>query len=152
MSVTHSHLGSCFRGSRAYIYILYSLNQRALYVGQTAERHGVIGRLCGHIATDGTLRTRLYEHGVELNEVDDLTVFAYCLPEDPRYIGIESAYRQGVEFLVQKGLRMGGGPLHLPLRIVSNIAYNDAAAQPMVIRAADQVLAAFIAAYTAPRP
>ncbi|HEX8600714.1 MAG TPA: hypothetical protein VF952_19630 [Chloroflexia bacterium] len=150
MSVTHTQLGSCFLGNgQAYIYILYSRNQRALYVGQTSDQSGVVGRLCAHISQGGTLRTRLYDHGVDLNDVDDLTVFAYRLPDDPRYTGIDRAYREGVEYLVQKGLRLDTGALRPALVIVSNVTYNEAATQVSIQNTAQLVLEAFKTSYAA---
>lgn len=146
MSATLSDLSSCFMGvGRGYIYILYSKKQHALYVGQTNDRAGTIGRLNAHISTNGTFRIRLLEkEGIDLNEVDDLHMFSYSLPKDPRFTGLDRSYREGVEYLVQKQLHEVRGRLKPFMRIVSNVDYNDTAQLALVLSTAQDVFNALL--------
>lgn len=148
MLPVHFVVGGCFVGlRRGYIYILYTKTECRVYIGQTNDRNGVIGRLAGHVSPGGTFRTRLADEGVLLDHIRDLHVFAFCLPHDPRYVGNDRSHREGVEHLVQKRLHMLRGDLNPPLRIVSYVEYNPAAEQQSVKRVADQVIEAFLRAY-----
>ena len=145
---TSFHIGDCFVGNRrSYIYILYTKSERRLYIGQTNEQCGVIGRLAGHVGARGTLRMRLLDEGIELDEIEDLRVFAYRLPNDLRYIGIDSSHREGVEHLVQKRLHTLRGDLTPPMKIVSNVEYNAAADLAHVKAIADQLITTFLSVY-----
>ena len=148
MQATHFIVGGCFIGlGRGYIYILYTKVERQLYIGQTNERGGVIGRLADHIGSSGTFRSRLNEHGYDLDKIHDLHVFAYLLPNDPRFTGTNRTHREGVEYLVQKRLHSLRGKLNPPMKIVSFVDPKGAAEQVVVRRVADQVIEAFLGAY-----
>ena len=112
MAFIHLLLNDCFVGvNRAYVYVLYSKFHQVAYVGETNDKGGVIGRLSAHVGPKGTLRIRLMEtRGVNL-EVSDLALFAYRLPAEPEFVGIEKAYRRGVEYLVQFRLHQICGDL-----------------------------------------
>lgn len=146
MSAILSYIGNCFAGSgRGYIYILYTKTHHSLYVGQTNDRSGVVGRLCAHVSSDGTFRKRLLEReGISLDEVDDLHVFSYCLPKDPRFISVDRTYREGVEYLVQKQLHTVRGRLRPFMRIVSHVEYSDASRFVLVTQTAQEILKAFL--------
>jgi hypothetical protein len=145
---TNFHIGNCFVGSGfGYIYILYTKAERRLYIGQTNDQCGVIGRLAEHVGPRGTLRARLYDEGLHLNEIEDLQVFAYRLPNDLRYVGADRAHREGVEHLVQKRLHALRGDLTPPMKIVSYVRYNPAAELPDVKHVADQLIIAFVNEY-----
>ncbi len=150
MSFINIQIGDCCIGAnRAYIYILYSKSQHALYIGQTNDRYGVVGRLCSHIRTKGTFRIRLNEKlGIQLYEIEDLQVFCYRLPNDPRYTGIERSYREGIEYLLQKQLHTIRGQLKPYVQVVSNVDYNEAASLKSVQRIAEKILQSFVAAYS----
>lgn len=148
MQAVHFRVGSCFVGSgRGYIYILYTKTQRCLYVGQTSDQGGVIGRLSSHIAPNGTFRSRLYDRGIDLDDIDDLEIFAYHLPDDLRYTVTDRAHREGVEHLVQKRLHTIRGDLTPPMKIVSHVVYNSSAELVYIRHTADQVIEAFLVAY-----
>jgi hypothetical protein len=150
MSGTLSYLSSCFIGAdRGYIYVLYSKNQHALYVGQTNDRAGTIGRLNAHISINGTFRIRLLEkEGVGLDEIDDLHMFSFSLPKDPRFTGLDRSYREGVEYLVQKHLHSVRGSLRPFMRIVSNVEYNDTAQLTLVQSTALEVFNEFLRTFS----
>ncbi|GIK64260.1 MAG: hypothetical protein BroJett018_20540 [Chloroflexota bacterium] len=147
-SVSLSKIGRCYRGEkvRAYIYIIYSKLQHAAYVGQTNDQNGALSRLCGHLGQNGTFGNRLLERqGIYTYEIEDLTMFTFCLPDEASYIGRESSYREGVEYLVQIQLRTIA--LTPFLHIVSQVRYNDTASLPFVKLMAKDVLDAFTEAY-----
>ncbi len=137
---------------RAYIYIIYSEAHKALYIGQTNDRHGVIGRFAAHIGSQGTLRARLMEIGIDLNSVGDLNLFAYCLPNDARFISLEKTHREGVEYLVQSRLYRARGKTIPAMQIVSNVMPSGAAALPHIQRTAENIVADFIRLYTPTPP
>lgn len=149
MQSIHFEIRSCFVGTqRSYIYILYSKRERRVYVGQTNEQCGVIGRLAGQVSAKGTFRSRLRDEGINLDEIADLHVFAYRLPDDPRYINTDRSHREGVEHLVQKRLHALRADVTPTFNIVSNVEYNATADLPYVRRVADSLIAAFVQAYT----
>ena len=147
-NVSLSKIGKCYadKVNHAYIYIIYSKLQNSGYVGQTNDQNGAIGRLCGHLGQKGTFKNRLLERrGIYLYEVDDLSMFTFCLPDEASYIGSESAYREGVEYLVQTKLR---NVLLTPfLHIVSQVRYNDSASLLFVQKVAQEIVDAFTVAY-----
>lgn len=146
MAVTLSFIGGSFVGSgHGYIYILYSKTHHSLYVGQTNDQCGIVGRLHAHVNYNGTFRMRLLERGgINLDDVDDLHVFSYCLPRDPRYIGIDRTYREGVEYLVQKLLHTVRGRINPFMHIVSHVEYNDSAQLTFVRSIAQEIFDAFL--------
>lgn len=152
MAPIHVVLGDCFIGTnRAYIYLLYSKAFRVAYVGETNDANGVIGRLNAHVSSRGTFRTQLMEkRGLNLDEIDDLALFAYRLPPEPEFIGIEKAYRRGVEYQVQFHLRQVCGDLRPFLRIISNVDYSDASSLRPIQVIAENVIDEFARAYSFP--
>ncbi|MBM7842186.1 GIY-YIG nuclease family protein [Herpetosiphon giganteus] len=148
MSSILLRLNDCFMGiGRAYIYIIYSNTHKALYIGQTNDRHGVIGRFAAHISTYGTLRTRLFDAGIDLNSVGDLNVFAYSLPNDARFIGIDRTHREGVEYLVQSRLYRARGKTIPAMRIISNVMPSSATTLAHIQNTAENVVMDFIKLY-----
>ncbi|HHG83947.1 MAG TPA: hypothetical protein ENJ82_04295 [Bacteroidetes bacterium] len=106
MTFQHVSIGNSFNGhGLSYIYLVLSRSFRILYVGQTNDRIGTIGRLRGHLSVGGTFRKHFEEAiGEPLESVLDLELISFPLGRDPIFISEESAYREGVEFLVRKFL------------------------------------------------
>lgn len=122
-----------------------------LYVGETNDANGVIGRLYGHVQSNpiGTFRKQLMErHGLELDEIVDLTVFSCSLPSDVRFYSVEKSYRRGVEYLVQSRLWEVCGDLKPYFYIVSHVEYSDTCRQDEVQKLAAEISERFIAAYS----
>jgi hypothetical protein len=89
----------------AYIYIWFSKSTKLVYVGETNNIHGVIGRATQHVGhSNGTLYHRVYDKGYDLDQIDDLVLLSYPLPREKRYTSEETGYRISVEYLVQKKL------------------------------------------------
>ena len=89
----------------AYIYIWFSKSTKLVYVGETNNIHGVIGRAYQHVDHGaGTLYHRVYDEGYDLDLIDDFVLLTYPLPREKRFISEETGYRISVEYLVQKKL------------------------------------------------
>lgn len=135
-------------GAFAYIYIWYSKKAQCVYVGQTNERHGVLGRARSHIGSSGTLRTRVEEKiGSMIEEYDDWVLLSYKLPAKKNYISSESSYRLAVEYLVQTKIIEIRGDIEPPIKLVSNVTYSDYCNQPRVINLANEIIEEFISSY-----
>lgn len=89
----------------AYIYIWFSKSTRLVYVGETNNVNGVIGRANQHVIKNrGTLYNRVYDKGYNLYEIEDFVLLSYPLPREKRYTSEETSFRISVEYLVQKKL------------------------------------------------
>ncbi|MCY4410685.1 MAG: hypothetical protein OXC27_09480 [Caldilineaceae bacterium] len=135
--------------NRAYIYIIYSRSWQFAYVGETNSRNGIIGRLNQHVDVSGSLRQHLFEkQGVDLDHVNDLTVFSYTLPARPEYIGVERVHRRGIEYLTQTSLRDVSGDLEPFLKIVSNVSYSDTCSLKSIRSIAAKIIGEFVSTYS----
>ncbi len=115
-------LGSAFLGRNlAYIYILCSKKLHILYVGQTNDRGGVMSRLGSHLAEKGTFRGHLLSREIEIEDIDDLQVFAFVLPDASEYLSASQTHREGVEYCVQTRLLSVGAKWAPYFRIVSTV-------------------------------
>ena len=89
----------------AYIYIWFSKSTGFVYVGETNNAKGVVGRAVQHITNDtGTLYNRVYDKGYDINQIDDFILLSYPLPREKRFTSEETSYRISVEYMVQKKL------------------------------------------------
>ena len=88
----------------AYIYIWFSKSTQLVYVGETNNRHGVVGRADQHVDRSGTLYQRVYDKGYNLYQIEDFILLSYPLPREKKYLSEETSYRISVEYLVQKKL------------------------------------------------
>lgn len=106
----------------AYIYIWFSKKNALVYVGQTNNINGVIGRANQHVTRDtGTLFSRLFERGYDLEEIDDLVLLSYPLPREKRFLSEETSYRISVEYLVQSKLIEYRKDCEVPYKLISNV-------------------------------
>lgn len=70
----------------AYIYIWFSKSTKLVYVGETNNRHGVIGRADQHVGhKKGTLYNRVYDKGYDLDEINDFILLSYPLPREKSF-------------------------------------------------------------------
>lgn len=138
-----------FNGSgRSYIYFWVSKQARIVYVGQTADRTGSYGRGYGHLQTGGTMRCRVEEEtGQPLETYDDLWLVSYRLPATPEYVGLESSYREAVEYLVHTQLLLERGTLSPTFRVIANIRSNGRTEQAAVKRLAQEIADDFLRGY-----
>lgn len=140
-----SFVSSCFDGSTtAYLYLWISKKWKVIYVGQTNERRGSFGRAYSHVQDKGTFRQRFEEEvGINLEEANDLVLVSYPLPQKAEYIGVESSYREAVEYLVQIKLREIRGNLEPRFNLISKVRYSDRASSLLVKQYAQQIVQHF---------
>ena len=71
---------------KPYIYCICILRPTALvYIGQSAQKRGVLGRFLDHIEDDGTLMKRAREAGV--SDFKDMAVVAMDLTDYKMWLG-----------------------------------------------------------------
>lgn len=135
-------------GSRAYVYALCSQKNRVVYIGQTNDPGGVCTRLAAHVKNGGTFCVRLYEReGLKVEQLDDLQMFAFALPEKATYISRDETYREGVEYNVQSRLQRERGDWKPTFRLISNITAPDTADFPEVAALAESIYSALYMMY-----
>lgn len=144
-----SNISHCYDGQdKAYIYIWYSKQYKVLYIGQTNDANGTLGRAISHIKKNGTLRVRFEDHtGENLEKAEDLTLISFRLPQSQEFISIETSYREAVEYLVQSKLQKIRGTLNPVLKVISNVRYSDRIAEPLVKKVAEYIIDCFITSY-----
>jgi hypothetical protein len=149
-----SYVSNCFEGRGiAYIYLWVTKRWRVVYVGQTNDSVGTIGRACGHLKALGTFRTRFEDLvGVDLEQADDLVLISYALPREPEYTGEESSYREAVEYQVLYRLTLLRGELTPAFKLISINRYSGRASIPSVDRCAEAIVNDFQAKYSAFAP
>ena len=132
----------------AYIYIWFSKSTRLVYVGETNNIHGVIGRANQHVGhSNGTLYHRVYDNGYDLDQIDDFVLLSYPLPREKRYISEETAYRISVEYLVQKKLIENKINSPVKYTLVSNVEVGPHTGLASLQKIADDIVEDFSAAY-----
>lgn len=136
-----------YKRERAYIYLWVSKEMRVVYVGQTNEKNAVIGRAIGHISENGTLRKRCFEEGLVLENIDDFMLLSYELPNEKRFISVESSFRLAVEYLVQVKLHEVRAKLNPIFKIISKVTYTDCASDNNIIKIADDIVTDFVNIY-----
>ena len=147
--ISFSNLNCCFNGSLAYIYIWFSKNQKIVYVGQTNNRKGTLGRAIEHISETGTLRKQFEEkYGQKLENVEDLYLLSFPLPPKYEFICIESAYRLAVEYNVQIFLRELRNRVNPVFNIISRVTYTDIASQKIIKDIANKIATDFLSTYS----
>lgn len=106
----------------AYIYIWFSKAAGLVYVGETNNVHGVVGRADQHVGhSGGTLYNRVFDKGFDLDLIDDFVLLSYPLPREKKYTSEETSYRISVEYLVQKLLIEKKKELKPSFMLVSNV-------------------------------
>ena len=132
----------------AYIYIWFSKSTKLVYVGETNNIHGVIGRANQHVGhSNGTLYHRVYDKGYDLDQIDDFILLSYPLPREKRYISEETAYRISVEYLVQKKLIENKINSPVKYTLVSNVEVGPHTGLASLQKIADDIVEDFSAAY-----
>lgn len=144
-----SYISTIFDGTgKSYIYLWASKLERVVYVGQTNERLGTLGRGFAHLQIDGTLRCRcLTRVGVDVKDLNDLTLLSYLLPQTPEFLGVETSYRLAVEYLVQTKLLERRGTVNPVFRIVSNVLPTARTRNSDVIALLEEIVADFLVYY-----
>ena len=132
----------------AYIYIWFSKSTKLVYVGETNNIHGVIGRANQHVGhSNGTLYHRVYDKGYDLDQIDDFILLSYPLPREKRYISEETAYRISVEYLVQKKLIENKINSPVNYTLVSTVEVGPHTGLSSLQKIADDIVEDFSSAY-----
>jgi len=96
----------------SYIYIWLSKSQTVIYIGMTNNSVGPLGRAQGHFNSNGTLRKRfVQQRGFGTEKIMDMILLSFPLPQKREFTGLESSYRESVEYLVMKELLLNKGKL-----------------------------------------
>lgn len=119
-----------FKGRiEAYIYIWFSKKYRLVYVGETNNIHGVVGRANQHVShSTGTLYSKVYASGYNMDEIDDFILLSFPLPREKRFISADTSYRISVEYMVQQNLIELRKDVDCPYKCISYVTtgpYND---------------------------
>jgi len=115
-----SKLYNCFNGDFSYIYIIFSIQEKICYIGQTNERLGTIGRLKSHLSNKGTFSKRLLEKkGIQVRLIKDLCLFSYKLPSLKIFNSSDTTYRECVERLVQFKFQLQRSDFPNKLNVIS---------------------------------
>lgn len=138
-----------FKGNKeAYIYIWFSKKNRLVYVGETNNANGVLGRAIQHIQPgSGTLYTKLYEKGFDLNEIDDFLLLSYPLPRQKRFLSEETSYRISVEYLVQKILIERRNEVANPFILLSQVTPGAFTGLAKIQHIAEEIVDDFLSIY-----
>ncbi|MFW6030809.1 MAG: hypothetical protein ACOCRO_11250 [Halanaerobiales bacterium] len=137
-----------FRGDIAYIYVWFSKEWQALYVGQTNNINVTLGRALNHIGNQGTLRNRFEETiGIKLEKANDFILLSFPLPDEKKYVSNESCYREAIEYMVQKNLIFAKNKLNSSYKIISNVRSNDLVGAKSLEIIAEKITTKFINIY-----
>lgn len=132
----------------AYIYIWFSKSTGFVYVGETNNIKGVIGRAIQHITNDtGTLYNRVYDKGYDINQIEDFILLSYPLPREKRFTSEETSYRISVEFMVQKKLIEKRIEQEKPYQTVSFVTPGPFIDLAIVQTLSDDIVSDFIDIY-----
>ncbi|WP_020375129.1 hypothetical protein [Sulfobacillus thermosulfidooxidans] len=106
-----------------FLYVLCLPDLKAVYVGETADALGILGRIHGHLTSGGTLRQRLEAYEYSIRSVDELgrmTIVIVDLIEfDPQAQLV--LLRRALEYLVQQALRTIGCQTETQFVVISTV-------------------------------
>jgi hypothetical protein len=143
-----TYISNIFDRQRAYIYIWFTRNYKAVYVGQTNSECGTLGRAYAHLKSHGTLRERFYDvEGISIEVVDDLYLTSFQLPKKKKYTSVESSFRLSVEYLVQVKLNEIRSVSKPNFRIISNVTYTEYCSDKEVIRISNNIVKNFLSVF-----
>lgn len=85
---------------RGYVYLIFSRIPNALYIGQTRNELGALGRLSQHLSqteSNTFLKRVAQRHSLENATPSDIIFLAIDLPREKRFEGSSSEYREAIE-------------------------------------------------------
>lgn len=119
-----------------------------VYVGETNNINGVIGRANQHITREtGTLYNRFYDEGYDIAELDDLLLLSFPLPREKKFRSEETSYRISIEYLVQKFLLDLRAKSQCPYKLISQVIAGPYVEQKRLINIADGISKDFFEVY-----
>lgn len=106
------------------IYIICVMQPKpVVYVGQTCQRNGILGRFLQHMIPGGTLMNIMWED--EIYEFEDISVIAVDLSEYGIFNDVYSRKREALEFIIQREMKVEGCKSSIPFKVISNVYYNS---------------------------
>ncbi len=113
-----------------------------LYVGQTSQRNGALGRFCEHLSMSdsATFRKRV-EALLRTDEIDLIEMAAYPLPSIRVFMSEARDHREAVEYLVEATLREYIVSNRLAMQSIARIDKPGVCQDPRVIREANHASA-----------
>jgi hypothetical protein len=135
---------------RPYVYLGFSCAEHIVYVGQTLDKRGFLGRWTDHLARRdrSSFFCRLAEHDEDaFDRITDLRVLAWDLGDNRPFATIETSHREAVEYLVQKELWGFCGELDPWLRPISKVRASAAVERDFVRDKAAEIVTEFRSYY-----
>lgn len=129
-----------------YIYLVFSEEPAAAYVGQTRGHLGALGRLSQHLSAteSNTFLKRIGQrHSLSDIKVSRIHFFAYRLPDEKRFQERYSDYREAVEGATVKFLLNLFHEHKISVPLVSNFQLNGYSAQFDILKLASTIAAYF---------
>ena len=146
LEVNLGSVGAC--SWRPYVYLGFSCAEHIVYVGQTIDKRGFMGRWIDHLSrgADSSFCARLAEYDEKaFDRITDLRILAWDLGDDPNFHTLETSHREAVEFLVQKDLR--NARLDPWLKPISTVRFSPAVNRDFVKEKASEIVDEFKAHY-----
>jgi hypothetical protein len=110
-----------------------------VYIGQSAQKQGVLGRLVQHISVGGTLLSRVQKAGVIA--IEDITVIAVDLSKYQIFNGLHSLNRDALELNINRSMKAMGCKATVPFEVISYVSNSSRAFDGDIQRIADDVTA-----------
>ncbi|AKH83902.1 hypothetical protein AA958_18765 [Streptomyces sp. CNQ-509] len=119
----------------------------------TVGRNGIFGRWGDHLGRaleKSSFQRRLNEFDDSAwQRMDDLVIFWADMGGADEFLTLETSHREGVEYLVQRQLRVLLARGNPPLNVISKVRSNRTVQLPLVQTAANQVVGHFQAHFDA---
>ena len=109
-----------------------------VYVGQTCQKNGVLGRFFQHMTPGGTLTEIMLEN--EIYEFEDISVVAVDLSEYGIFNDVYSRKREALEFIIQREMKVEGCKSSIPFKVVSRVYHNSEVANHRLDKLAKQIV------------
>jgi hypothetical protein len=91
-----------------------------VYIGQSSQRQGALGRFVQHLDNEGTLVKRAREVGV--TDFEEITVVAVDLTDYYIFNGLYSRKRDALEFLIHSSMKAKGCKSVIPFEVISYVS------------------------------
>lgn len=120
------------------IYIICIMKPEPLvYVGQTCQKKGVLGRFHQHMS-DGTLTTIMKEKGI--NEFEEISVIAIDLSEYSIFNDVYNRKREALEYIIQREMKAEGCKTAIPFKVISRVYYNSEVVNQKIEKLAKKIV------------
>lgn len=125
-----------------FIYGVFVVSYRSLYVGQTYGRGGALARLAQHLTDDGNssllARLALVRRLEKVRLTGEkISFIAFALPNHKAFSSSASEHREAIEFLVWRGVIEYVTDQRLDIGVIS-IARNNPYSETRFIKSAAQ--------------